>query len=59
MDVRLGHESAIGLVGELLRRDPNAAIVLYTGYTDPDSGLAEAVRAGARGFVLNPRLRRG
>lgn len=52
IDVRLGHESAIGLVEELLRRDPNAAIVLYTGYTDPTSGLAEAVHAGTRGFVL-------
>jgi DNA-binding NarL/FixJ family response regulator len=52
IDVRLGQESAVGLVEELLRRDPEAAIVLYTGYTDPLSGLAEAVRAGARGFVL-------
>ena len=60
IDVRLGDESAIGLVEEVLRREPAAAIVLYTGYTDPDSGLAEAVRAGARGFVLKsspaPRL---
>jgi DNA-binding NarL/FixJ family response regulator len=52
IDVHLGSENAVGLVEELLRRDPDAAIVLYTGYTDPDSGLAEAVRAGARGFVL-------
>jgi DNA-binding NarL/FixJ family response regulator len=60
IDVRLGQESAVGLVEELLRRDPDAAIVLYTGYIDPDSGLAEAVHAGARGFVLKsspaPRL---
>jgi len=60
IDIRLGDESSVGLVEELLRRDPDAAIVLYTGYTDPDSGLAEAVRAGARGFVLKsspaPRL---
>ena len=60
IDIRLGDESSVGLVQELLRRDPDAAIVLYTGYTDPDSGLAEAVRAGARGFVLKsspaPRL---
>jgi DNA-binding NarL/FixJ family response regulator len=52
IDIHLGSENAVGLVEELLRRDPDAAIVLYTGYTDPDSGLAEAVRAGARGFVL-------
>jgi len=40
IDVRLGDESAIGLVEEVLRREPAAAIVLYTGYTDPDSGNA-------------------
>ena len=40
------------LVEELLRADPKAPIVLYTGYTGPDSGLHDAVRAGARGFVL-------
>ena len=39
IDIRLGDESSVGLVEELLRRDPDAAIVLYTGYTDPDSGL--------------------
>jgi DNA-binding NarL/FixJ family response regulator len=52
IDVRLGTESALGIVADLLRRDPDAAIVLYTGYTDPQAGLAEAVRAGTRGFVL-------
>jgi DNA-binding NarL/FixJ family response regulator len=52
IDVHLGQESAVGLVEERLRHDPGAAIVLYTGYTEPLSGLAEAVRAGARGFVL-------
>ena len=60
VDVHLGEESAVGLVEELLRADPHAAIVLYTGYTDADSGLGDAVRAGARGFVLKssaaPRL---
>jgi DNA-binding NarL/FixJ family response regulator len=50
IDTRLGAESALGLVAELLRSDPAAAIVLYTGYID--SGLADAVRLGARGFVL-------
>ena len=52
IDVCLGSENAVGLVEALLRRDPEAAIVLNTGYTDPDSGLADVVRAGARGFVL-------
>ena len=52
IDVHLGEENAIGLVEEMLRRDPEAAIVLYTGYTGPDAGLDVAVRVGARGFVL-------
>jgi DNA-binding NarL/FixJ family response regulator len=52
IDIRLGAESALGIVADLLRRDPDAAIVLYTGYTDSDAGLAEAVRVGTRGFVL-------
>jgi DNA-binding NarL/FixJ family response regulator len=52
LDVRLGEQSSVGLVEELLRENPRAPIVLYTGYTGPDSGLHEAVRAGARGFVL-------
>jgi two-component system response regulator DevR len=50
IDIRLGAESALGLVRELLASHPRAPIVLYTGYID--SGLTEAVRLGARGFVL-------
>jgi DNA-binding NarL/FixJ family response regulator len=50
IDVRLGQESALGLVAELLGNDPAAAIVLYTGYVD--SGLADAIRLGVRGLVL-------
>ena len=52
VDVHLGQENSIGLVEELLRRDPRAAIVLYTGYTGLEDGIGEAVRVGARGFVL-------
>jgi len=52
LDVQLGEHSAVSLVDELLREDPAAPIVLYTGYTGSDSALQEAVRAGARGFVL-------
>jgi DNA-binding NarL/FixJ family response regulator len=52
LDVQLGEESSLGLVEELLRNDPSAPIVLYTGFTGSDSALHEAVRAGARGFVL-------
>jgi DNA-binding NarL/FixJ family response regulator len=60
LDVQLGPESSLGLVEDLLREDPASPIVLYTGYTGSDSTLHEAVRAGARGFVLKtspaPRL---
>lgn len=52
LDVQLGQESSLGLVDEMLRADPAAPIVLYTGYTRSDAALQEAVRAGARGFVL-------
>jgi DNA-binding NarL/FixJ family response regulator len=52
IDVHLGRESAIGLVVDVLSRDPGAAIVLYTGFTGPEAGLEEAVSVGARGFVL-------
>src|ERR1700759_868559 len=52
LDVQLGQETSVGLVEALLRAAPTAPIVLYTGYTGSDSTLHEAVRAGARGFVL-------
>ena len=52
LDVQLGDENSVGLVEDLLARDPTAPIVLYTGYTGADSALHDAVRAGARGFVL-------
>jgi DNA-binding NarL/FixJ family response regulator len=52
LDVHLHAQSSVVLVEELLRADPSAPIVLYTGYTGPESGLHDAVRAGARGFVL-------
>jgi DNA-binding NarL/FixJ family response regulator len=35
LDLHLGEDSAIELVEELLARDPDAAIVLYTGFTGP------------------------
>jgi DNA-binding NarL/FixJ family response regulator len=52
LDLHLGEDTAIELVTEMLERDPDAAIVLYTGFTGPGSGLQEAVALGARGFVL-------
>jgi DNA-binding NarL/FixJ family response regulator len=52
VDVQLGETSSLGLVAELLRADPAAPIVLYTGSLGRDSALQEAIGAGARGFVL-------
>lgn len=52
IDVQLGGERSTDLVAEILRRDPDAAIVLYTGLTGEDDGLREAASVGARGFVL-------
>jgi DNA-binding NarL/FixJ family response regulator len=52
LDVHLGDDSSIELVQEALARNPDAAIVLYTGFTGRGGGLAEAAAAGARGFVL-------
>lgn len=60
MDVHLGRENSLGLVRELIGHDPGAAVVFYTGFSGPDSGLRDAVSLGARGFVLKtspaPRL---
>ncbi len=52
LDLHLGEEISIGLVEELVCRDANAPIVLYTGYTNDDAELQAAALAGARGFVL-------
>jgi DNA-binding NarL/FixJ family response regulator len=52
IDVQLGEASSLELVAELLRADPAAPIVLYTGSLGRDSALQEAIGAGARGFVL-------
>jgi DNA-binding NarL/FixJ family response regulator len=52
IDIHLGRESSLGLVGEILQRDAGAAIVLYTGFTGVGAGLEQALRVGARGLVL-------
>ncbi len=52
VDVRLGSEHSTGLVRELLSRNPDAAIVIYTGLAQDDEALVEAARVGTRGFVL-------
>ncbi len=50
-DIRLGEESGIDLVREIVRLDAATAALVYTAY--PDWALAqEALDAGARGFAL-------
>ena len=51
VDIRLGSDSALGVVEETLARDQAAAIVLHTGFTGTGD-LKKAARVGARGFVL-------
>ena len=51
ISVHLGTESALPLVEELLRDDPDAAIVLYTGAASV-ARIKDAVDVGTRGFVL-------
>jgi DNA-binding NarL/FixJ family response regulator len=51
ISVHLGTESALPLVAELLREDPDAAIVLYTGAASV-ARIKDAVDVGTRGFVL-------
>jgi DNA-binding NarL/FixJ family response regulator len=51
IDLNLHSGSGVELVRELLEHDSEAAVVLYTGYSDPGV-LREASMAGARGFVL-------
>ena len=51
VDISLPGGSGVDLVRALLERDAQAAVVLYTGVTDPEQ-LREASMAGARGFIL-------
>jgi DNA-binding NarL/FixJ family response regulator len=51
ISVHLGTDSALPLVEELLREDPDAAIVLYTGAASA-ARIKDAVAVGTRGFVL-------
>jgi DNA-binding CsgD family transcriptional regulator len=57
IDGCLDAESLLALVGELLQRNPEMAIVLFTGSADPIAGAAEAVRVRVlSGGADPPRL---
>ena len=50
-DIRLGGESGIDLCTEIVRRNPELPVVLFTVYDD-EQYLFESLRLGARGFLL-------
>jgi two-component system, NarL family, response regulator len=50
-DLRLPDVSGAGLIQQLRRLDPQARIVVLTSY-DADEDVYQAVRAGARGYLL-------
>jgi DNA-binding NarL/FixJ family response regulator len=50
LDVRLGADSALGFADG--RRRPDVPVARFTGYCGADAILDEAVRLGARGFVM-------
>jgi DNA-binding NarL/FixJ family response regulator len=54
MDVELPGADGVDATLELARRRPETAVVIVTSQDDPEV-LAEAMRAGARGFVLKTR----
>lgn len=54
MDLDLPGRSGIEGTREFRRHRPEAAVVIVTSHDDPDL-IAEAIHAGARGFVLKTR----
>jgi DNA-binding NarL/FixJ family response regulator len=51
IDIRLGEESGIDLTGELIDKDPDRRIVLYTGSNEIEL-LISGLDSGARGYAL-------
>jgi two-component system response regulator DevR len=51
VDVRLPDGTGIELCRALAEEHPSVAVLLYTGYEDPDL-LESALEAGARGYLL-------
>jgi NtrC-family two-component system response regulator AlgB len=52
-DLRLGAESGLDLIPELLAESPEAAIVMITAYASVETA-AEAMRRGARDYLAKP-----
>jgi two-component system response regulator RegA len=51
--MRLGEESGLGLVPELLGKFPDAKIVIVTGYANLATAVA-AVKKGASNYIAKP-----
>jgi two-component system response regulator RegA len=53
LDMRLGEESGLGLVPDLLEKFPDAKIVIVTGYANLATAVA-AVKKGASNYIAKP-----
>lgn len=53
LDMRLGEESGLGLIPELLKRFPDARIIIVTGYANLATAV-KAVKMGANNYVAKP-----
>jgi DNA-binding NarL/FixJ family response regulator len=53
LDVHLGHDSALGVAEDMPTRESGSPLALYTEEVGADVIFAEALRIGARGFVIS------
>lgn len=53
VDLRLGSESGLDLIGPLLEQSPRLAVVVITAYSNVDTAV-EAMRRGAFDFLAKP-----
>ena len=53
LDMRLGEESGLGLVPELLKRYPEAKIIIVTGYANLATAVT-AIKQGASNYIAKP-----
>lgn len=53
VDLKLGKDSGLGLIRELIIRQPTLAIVMLTGYSSISTAV-EAVKSGAINYLCKP-----
>jgi NtrC-family two-component system response regulator AlgB len=53
LDLKLQQESGLDLLAEILRRDPNVAVVMVTAYASIETAV-ESMRRGAYDFLAKP-----